>query len=421
MRLAACSLAAAVLAAAADAQSPPDEKEVRALVEEIHGLDARTADGLRRQDEILARLELLPPLSEKDLAAWRKTLAKLQEDLPQLEKKSGRHFLWEEEERGLYLVGGRTKRPTGLLVAMHGGGFESGDAHEAQGTFDAAASKQGWVALYPQVLEQTSRGWTDSGTEEFVLELIERALRTFDVDRNRVFLAGHSMGGYGTWTLGARHADLVAGLAPSAGAPTAFMEGGVFVDVADGIVPNLRNVAMVVYQSDDDPQVPPGANRIAAQRVTEARERWGGYERFEYWEVPGRQHQLPPGGVPALIEKVADSVRDPRPTRIVWQPSLRWTRQSYWLWWRTPEPRAIVVADHDREARRISVTGSADAAGLKVLVGERLVDMEAELVVELNGSEVFRGVPQRSFAALVATSLRGDPDLAYEAWIPLVP
>ena len=77
--------------------------------------------------------------------------------------------------------------------------------------------------------------------------------------------------------------------------------------------------------------------------------------------------------------------------------------------------------DHDREARRISVTGSADAAGLRVLVGERLVDMEAELVVELNGTEVFRGVPQRSLAALVATSLRGDPDLAYEAWIPLVP
>lgn len=414
-------LAALLSSAPSDAaqESPPDAKETAALVAEYFALDAKGADGIARQDAILARLELLPPLTPKDVAAWMKQLEKLESKAPTLEKK-GSHYLWEEEERGFYVVGGKSGKPKGLLVGLHGGGFESGDAHEAQGTLDAAASKLGWVAIYPQVLERTARGWTDSGTEEFVIELVERALRTFDVDRNRVFFAGHSMGGYGSWTLGAHHADLVAALAPSAGAPTAFMENGEFVDVAEGIVPNLRNVAMAVYQSDDDPQVPPGANRIAAKRVAEAREKWGGYD-FEYWEVPGRQHDLPPGGIPALFEKIAEKARDPRPARVVWQPMLRWKRQFYWLWWKSPAAQSVVVADYDREARVFRLSGAVDLAGLRILVGDALVDMEAELAVEVNGKEVFRGVPQRSLAALLATAVRGDPDLTYEGWISLAP
>jgi poly(3-hydroxybutyrate) depolymerase len=76
-----------------------------------------------------------------------------------------------------------------------------GDAETARYAFEGAADELDWVAIYPEVLEKTECGWTDSGTEEFVLELIERALRTWKIDRSQVFMGGHSMGGYGTWTL----------------------------------------------------------------------------------------------------------------------------------------------------------------------------------------------------------------------------
>jgi hypothetical protein len=37
------------------------------------------------------------------------------------------------------------------------------------------------------------------------------------------------------------------------------------VGIVDGVIPNLRNVRLAIYQSDDDPQVPPGANRKAVE------------------------------------------------------------------------------------------------------------------------------------------------------------
>jgi pimeloyl-ACP methyl ester carboxylesterase len=396
---------------------PPNEREVDRLVDEYLALDGKSAVGLRRQDEILARLELLPPLDEKESRKWRKEILKRWGKGPELEGKSGRHWLWEEEELGRYIVGGKTRGAKGLLVALHGGGAGSGDAESAHGWFAGPASSRKWLEIAPEVLAKTDRGWTDGGTEEFVIELVERALRTFDVDRDRVYLAGHSMGGFGSWTLGAHHADLFAGIAPSAGAPTPILSGGEVVDIAEGVVPSLRNVRVAVYQSDDDPRVPPGPNRKAVALLAEHAERYGGYSH-EYWEVTGRGHDEPPGGVDKLLLKVDEFARDPRPAKVVWQPVLRWKRQFYWLWWDRPEPRALLVATLDREANTVTLELSHSADGVGVLLDDELLDLDREVVVVRDGVEAWRGLPQRSLAVILATGARGDPALTYEARVP---
>ena len=277
------------------APAPPSARETDTLVAEYLTLDGRTEEGRSRQAAIEERLELLPPLNASRERTWRRKIAKLWDKGPKLEKKAGPYHLWEEGERGLYILGGETKKPKGLFIGMHGGGVDSGDARSAHGAFDAAADDAKWLGIFPQVLEKTERGWTDSGTEEFILELIERALRTWKIDRDQVYFGGHSMGGYGSWTLGGHHADLVAGLIPSAGAPTPVMTGGGrILDIDAGVVPNLRNTSIVVYQSIDDPRVSPDANQFAVKRLAEAQKRWGGFD-YEYWEVDGRGHGPPPG------------------------------------------------------------------------------------------------------------------------------
>ena len=104
---------AALALAPKQAPEAPSAKEVESLVAEYVGLDAKAEAGRARQDEILARLAALPPLSAKDAAAWRKKLAKLTDKGAELEPKSGRHFLWPDEGdgRGLYIVTGETKKP----------------------------------------------------------------------------------------------------------------------------------------------------------------------------------------------------------------------------------------------------------------------------------------------------------------------
>ena len=418
-----CSLAFCVsLATAAPAfQGRAPEADPTALLEACFAADGYTPKGRAEQRRIVAELESHPPLSGKDARKWAKTALALAAKGRKLEKKSGQRYFWEEEERGLYVLGGETKKPEALLLVMHGGGAGEGDAWSSHGAYNGAASQLDWLALYPQVLEKTEHGWTDSGTEEFVLQLVDAALRTWKIDRNRVFFSGHSMGGYGTWTLGARHADRVAGLAASAGAPTPiFNAAKEVIDIDKGLIPCLRNVPFVIYQSDDDPRVPPDANRFAAKLLGEARERWGGYP-FEYWEEKGRAHELPPGGVEALLARIEARERDPRPARVVWQPSVDWVRQFYWLYWEKPRKHALVVADCDRAKNEVSVTCEGDPAGLEVLLDERLLDLEKEVVVRLAGAEVFRGKPARTLATVVKTALRGDPELVFAARVPLVP
>ena len=50
--------------------------------------------------------------------------------------------------------------------------------------------------------------------EKDVLKCIELAKKMFNVDEDRIYLKGESMGGWGTWYVGTRHTDLFAAIAP---------------------------------------------------------------------------------------------------------------------------------------------------------------------------------------------------------------
>jgi poly(3-hydroxybutyrate) depolymerase len=411
------------------ATAPPDKRELEGLIQEYLELGSRAVGPEReRQLEIQARLSALPDLSAEEEARWRKELQKAWEKLPGLPAEKGDNWYFEDPRRGRYIVGGKRSKPAGLLIGMHGGGVGSGDAGSIAPLYEGAAARQKWVALFPEVLEKTERGWTDAGTEEWILDLIEQARRSFSVDADRVYLAGHSMGGYGAWTLGAHHADRVAALAPAAGGPTPILDRatGKPTDIDWGVIPSLRNVPMVVYQSRDDPQVPADVNQLAAKQVAEARARWGGYTDFTYWEVDGQGHGLPPGGAEAHFERIRGFVRQARPKEIVWQPVLSWKRQFYWLAWERPAEGALLEARLDREANRISVTRQAGAGrgggpGLAVYVDAELVDFDRPLEVLLDGQVVFSGQPRRRLEWLLETSTSGDDARRFSARVPLEP
>jgi len=413
---------AAAAATPQEGADPPDPREVEELLEELVALDEYEAGARRRADEIVARLDALPPLEDaRDVERWTEHVLELWEDGPELPGKAGEHWLEDEPERGRFFVDGRTRRAKALLVGLHGGGEGSGDAGTSRSAYAGVAKSLGGVAIFPEVLEKTEHGWTDSGTEEFVVELIERARRTYGVDPDRVFLSGHSMGGYGSWTLGGHHADLLAAIAPSAGGPTIVRHrSGRVIGVLEGVVPNLRNVGICVYQAGDDPNVPPDANDIAVEEVRKARERWGGFE-LEYWREDSGGHDLPPGGMRELIGRIEDFERDPHPERVVWQPTLDWKRGFYWLWWSDPVEDALVEATLDREANSVHVDVRGRAGGLHVQLSPDVLDLDREVVVTRGREEVFRGMVQPRLSVIADTARHGDPGRVFVARIPLKP
>ncbi len=413
---------ALLLSAFAEAQQkPPAGKELDQLVVNFLAADDRTARGHTERKEILLRIASLPALDKTQQAAWQARIQKIGSKGRSLEKV-GDNWFWAEdkkknlEHRGRYIIGGETKKPKGLAITMHGGGQGSGDAGPAAAAYEPALTKLSLLMVAPQVLEATEHGWTDAGSEEFVLDLVDAALRTWKLDADKVFFVGHSMGGYGSWTLGAHHADRVAAIAPSAGAPTPVLgaPNGPIIDVQEGVIPSLRNVFVSVYQSLDDPQVPPAPNQFAAKLLAEAATKWGAFEHT-YWEVNGRGHGEPPGGFLAQLEAVVTHARTPVPQRIVWQPVLLWKRQFYWLYWEEPVQKAIVVADVDRASNAVTITCDKPTDGLWVLLDARVLDLQKDVVVTVNGVETFRGKATPDLGTLLLTSDHPDAKLQFAA------
>jgi predicted peptidase len=118
-----------------------------------------------------------------------------------------------------------TKNNAALFLSVHGAGVE------AIGQAKAYRSKD-WGTLVAAT-NRRPRGfnWEDWGRID-ALEVLSIAKQKFNPDPQRIYLTGHSMGGHGTWFLGATYPGNWAAIAPSAGYPTLKSYGS-----ADGVIP----------------------------------------------------------------------------------------------------------------------------------------------------------------------------------------
>ncbi|MEZ6020725.1 MAG: hypothetical protein R3F17_11660 [Planctomycetota bacterium] len=123
----------------ATVQEPPEAKPAAPSAREIAaGIATFLEAGARAQGEarqqqraFLEQLKGLPELKSGEERSWRRKLA---EQVARREKrtwKAGEDFWWSEPQRGRFLIGGRTSKPKGLLVALHGGGTGQADAAKA--------------------------------------------------------------------------------------------------------------------------------------------------------------------------------------------------------------------------------------------------------------------------------------------------
>jgi len=121
---------------------------------------------------------------------------------------------------------------TALFLSVHGAGVE------AIGQAKAYQSKD-WGTLVAAT-NRRPRGfnWEDWGRLD-ALEVLDIAKATFQPDPQKIYLTGHSMGGHGTWFLGATYPATWAGIAPCSGYPTLKGYGS-----ADGMIPDSSQSPM---------------------------------------------------------------------------------------------------------------------------------------------------------------------------------
>jgi predicted peptidase len=106
-----------------------------------------------------------------------------------------------------------------LILFLHGRGESDGPLSVVAkwGPPRMAARGEGlpYIVVSPQCPRETN--WSAPEQQAAVLELLEHVLASQRSDRNRVYLTGLSMGGYGTWRLAAAHPDKFAAAAPVCG------------------------------------------------------------------------------------------------------------------------------------------------------------------------------------------------------------
>jgi poly(3-hydroxybutyrate) depolymerase len=113
-----------------------------------------------------------------------------------------------------------------LFLSVHGA--------EVQAINQARAYDQkDWgVLVAPTNRRPRGFNWEDWGRLD-ALEVLNIGTQEFKPDPSRIYLTGHSMGGHGTWYLGATYPGKWAAIAPCSGYPTLMGYGS-----ADGLIPD---------------------------------------------------------------------------------------------------------------------------------------------------------------------------------------
>lgn len=192
---------------------------------------------------------------------------------------------------------GVSEEKPALFLSVHGAGVE------AIGQARAYQPKSWGVLVAPTNRRPRGFNWEDWGRID-ALEVLELATKKFHPDPEKIYLTGHSMGGHGTWYLGATYPDKWAAIAPCAGYPTLTGYGSADGKIPDhaqtdtekillrasqasnviALAPNYKNLGVYIFHGDSDRVVP----------VTYARQMrkvLGEFQGdFSYYEYPGGSH-----------------------------------------------------------------------------------------------------------------------------------
>lgn len=319
-----------------------------------------------------------------------------------------------------YVLFHKGERPAGgwpLFVCLHGGG---GNA-EATGPHAWDVNTGEWRAqqrlaarVYPtpglyfvprMADDRQGRWWFDHNQQAFD-DVVRQAILFHEVDPDRVFLLGISEGGYGAIRFAAHRPDRFAGC-----------NGMAAAEPLDTSPPeNMRNVAVRIDIGERDTMF----DRIGlAQRMGARLDALHDQDPTGYEHVlavqPGRGHGIDYAAGPRWL---ADKVRNPRPSCVVWTVQPFHTTvplQRHWLALpKVPTTLPLYVKATLRD-NRLAITAEVDdpakpgarvaasTGALHVRLDDALADLEQPIVITVNGKARGEQRATRTLATMVRT------------------
>lgn len=184
-------------------------------------------------------------------------------------------------------------KATAMVLTVHGASVEG------IGQAEAYSPKPWCWIVAPTNRRPYGFDWEEWGRMD-AMEVVEDAVKRFKIDRSRIGLTGHSMGGHGTWHLGAHFPQVFNAIAPSAGWRSFFTYGGKPKETGDALVDlvnrasnpsftdllfeNYRNKPIYILHGDADDNVPVSEARGMRDDLAKLGINVG------YFEQPGAGH-----------------------------------------------------------------------------------------------------------------------------------
>lgn len=396
-----------------------------------------------------------PPLSKEAAAAWKRGLwaawkDELADHEPEGAKPLGFPRGWlkpnsgvtvgvvradwwktpEEKVRVTMRYGARTagKKPERgwpVFINLHGGGNSPQSNEQGWAASMAQYPVQQGLCISPRAPVDSTGSWNDPASITALERLLVELPGTWEIDSDRVYLMGYSMGAIGVLHIASSLPDRWAAVAASAGFNYLGTRGRAAPE-------NLLNLPVMIQigTADMDFQRYPLARQFAAAVRTLGRETGSGY-RLEYKEHAGQGHAIDDRDTPDWL---AGFSRDPLPTRVIWhQPLLPLPvgtadtpkllernypfhaylrRRCYWL--RNDAPAAFQRLDVSRAGNTFRIDTACHVERLTLLLDDRFVDLDAPVRVLAGERELVATRVPRTVDALAASLVEyGDPALMF--------
>jgi predicted esterase len=166
------------------------------------------------------------------------------------------------------------RKPASLVVFLHGRTCSEADVI-ALPWVRAAADSTGTIIIAPYARGDSQ--YVDPASVD-VYEALAQAKRAFNVDPRRIYLAGHSMGGYGVFIVGPKHPDYWAAIMATS--------GGMTTETQETAVKALQHIPIYLVVGSQDPIVPPGYMKTNENLLVAS-----GIETH-YYEDPNGKHPI---------------------------------------------------------------------------------------------------------------------------------
>lgn len=167
---------------------------------------------------------------------------------------------------------GKSNEPIPLVIYLHGAGgigdsvtkIKKQVAKTANGFAKHAQSPFYFVAPQTTTSFKTGGGWQPKELNEFLSHLKQK----LNIDTNRIYLTGNSMGGMGTWYWAASNKDEFAAIAPVSGGIGGKWKAHISSDLAT-ITSALDKLPVYAYAGLKDKVVPAQLSETMINTITQ--------------------------------------------------------------------------------------------------------------------------------------------------------